>query len=514
MNKNYYLKTFVVLIFLVFTFHNSLTQAQLKTDSIFITTKNSYTPYSNLVHTLGQNFTDRNNPSIIDSSLYTAYKPWESEKHFWVGAGELAIVEFIPWALAKWIRKWDDPSKNWANVGFQSWWRNINNGWEYDGDSFLTNYFAHPYHGNLYFNIGRTNGYDFWESTAWAFAGSAIWEYFGEKYRPAFNDWINTSVNGINLGEMTYRLSTLITDNTASGSERFWSEVFGTILNPVRGFNRIISGEVSKTYPNPDWRKPEDFKISFSSGIRRIDKNGSKLLKEGVEDGVLGMDLNYGNPLKTTTPFSNFRISISIASSKPVLNKLESSGFLLGYQLKNSNSTKHRLNFNLEYGYYNIFKQDQIDSLKYEGILFGATSIYPHLISSFDIGSNSSILTQVGANVVLMGATPNDYYFDVEGRNYDFGPGVGNRIGLSFNHGGWDYIRLTYNGLWIWTMSEPADSKHHIHNLSLELQFPLNSYFAFGIGGNIYWRNSYYSNFENVYKEHPSIRIYFTTIVL
>src|SRR5512139_453155 len=25
------------------------------------------------------------------------FKPWESEKHFWVGVTEIAILEFIPW---------------------------------------------------------------------------------------------------------------------------------------------------------------------------------------------------------------------------------------------------------------------------------------------------------------------------------------------------------------------------------------------------------------------------------
>ena len=74
------------------------------------------------------------------------YVPHEATKHFWLAVGELAIVEFIPWAFAKWVRTWEDPADNWANVTSDSWWNNISKGWEYDGDAFLTNYFAHPYH--------------------------------------------------------------------------------------------------------------------------------------------------------------------------------------------------------------------------------------------------------------------------------------------------------------------------------------------------------------------------------
>jgi len=235
---------------------------------------------------------------------------------------------------------------------------------------------------------------------------------------------------------MTYRIATMITDNTASGSERLWSEVLGTLVNPVRGFNRIISGEVSKTFPNPEWRRPDDLNISFHSGMRRLDKNGNKLVKEGVEEGVFGMDLLYGNPFKADSPFSNFRFSIGIASSKPVLNKLESSGYLAGFTLKNSETVKHKFNVDLEYGYYDIFKQDEKDSLQFEGILFGATSIYPHLLSSFKIWGQSKIITQFGVNTVLMGADATaGYIFD-------------NVIELQKQYGGFIAYRYAWSEKW------------------------------------------------------------------
>jgi len=80
--------------------------------------------------------------NIPESVSGDEFKPWESEKHFGTAVWELAIVELIPWILARYIRHWEDPSDNWAKVGFQSWWGNINNGWEYDGDNFETNNFA------------------------------------------------------------------------------------------------------------------------------------------------------------------------------------------------------------------------------------------------------------------------------------------------------------------------------------------------------------------------------------
>ncbi len=47
----------------------------------------------------------------LSSRIDEDIKPWDSEKHFWIDAGEIAILEFIPSALAKWIRTREDPAK-------------------------------------------------------------------------------------------------------------------------------------------------------------------------------------------------------------------------------------------------------------------------------------------------------------------------------------------------------------------------------------------------------------------
>ena len=54
-----------------------------------------------------------------------------------------------------------------------------------------------------------------------------------ENTRPSWNDLVNTTLGGMALGEMEHRLSTVLLDNTATGSERFWRELGGVILNPV-----------------------------------------------------------------------------------------------------------------------------------------------------------------------------------------------------------------------------------------------------------------------------------------
>ena len=88
--------------------------------------------------------------------------------------GELFLVQLIPWTFNAVVR-----DKEWAHVNLQSWEENLENPWEWDNDHFFTNQFGHPYHGSLYFNTGRSNGYSFWGSVPWSYVGSATWELFG-----------------------------------------------------------------------------------------------------------------------------------------------------------------------------------------------------------------------------------------------------------------------------------------------------------------------------------------------
>jgi hypothetical protein len=75
----------------------------------------------------------------------------------------------------------------WARISPSTWKYNIQKGWEWDEDRFGINFIGHPYSGSYYFNIARSNGYNFWQSFPFAVEGSLLWEYFGENTRPSIN---------------------------------------------------------------------------------------------------------------------------------------------------------------------------------------------------------------------------------------------------------------------------------------------------------------------------------------
>ena len=160
--------------------------------------------------------------------------------------------------------------KGYFRVGFNSWWENLKYGFEWDDNSFQVNQFGHPYQGGNYFTAGRSSGLSFWESVPLAALGSATWEYFGETHKPSVNDLINTTVGGIALGEMLHRTGWLIRDPTKSGKSRLWSEIFATVIDPITGLNRFISGDAGKVS-----EKPADFIPSRTPATWRPASSGA-----------------------------------------------------------------------------------------------------------------------------------------------------------------------------------------------------------------------------------------------
>ncbi|MDH4069855.1 MAG: DUF3943 domain-containing protein [Ignavibacteria bacterium] len=418
-----------------------------------------------------------------------SYIPHEANRHFGLAVAEVAILEFIPWALARYVRTWEHPEDNWARVDADTWWNNLSKAWEYDGDNFLTNQFAHPYHGALFFNAARTNGYSFWESYPFSLAGSALWEFFGETFRPAFNDWVATGTTGAFFGEGLYRVSSLITDNTATGSERVWREIGGALVNPVRGFNRLITGETGKQFANLPEHDPSSFYPVLSAGVRRLDADGTNLAKDAVTQAVVSLDMYYGSVFSGDykTPFSSFQMNIAVAfpnrvkDSTGVLNRLTVHGVLHGWKLSKSENASHYLVVD---GLYDYWSNPAFE--------FGQTSVAPDWLSRYRLSETWDLETKIGLRAILMGGTPSDYYLDVEGRDYDFGPGVGSRVAASFIAAGWPVLTLVYTGGWIWTQSNPSKSKHNFHLGGVGFRYPLSERLSAGLTLAMYWRESFY----------------------
>ena len=417
--------------------------------------------------------------------------------------GELMIVQLIPFSFNAVIR-----DKPWAKVSLQSWEENLENPWQWDNDHFINNQFSHPYHGNLYFNSARTNGYSFWGSVPWAYGGSFMWEEFGEKFAPSANDILNTGTGGITLGESLYRLSSLVLDNRATGSNRMWREIFATLLDPVRGFNRLLDGEVSRVGPNPpDWR-PSRAQGVLDVGYRRIAVNNSFSGSQSVDQGVAAFRFAYGdlpNDVRSK-PFSHFEFNIELSDKasqgeRGRLSLLTARGTLGGIDLHDSPSTRHTLGALLTYEYYNN-----------PAFEYGGQSIYAGLISEFHRANAKKVrvVTEVLLQGIIIGATLSEHYYAGEGRNYDYGMGLGTRLAAGFVKPGRGSIKVGWNGRWLHTLNG-AQSAHYQGGGLFEARYFFLSKFGLGASYYNYHRRSDYTGFPTVTQTSPMLNFFVST---
>jgi hypothetical protein len=255
-------------------------------------------------------------------SYDTVTPDFEVEKNYWLAAAEVVGLNIGVWAYTRYIS-----GGSWSYISWESVKNNLKYGFTWDHDGFPINQFFHPYHGANYFNAARSNGLEFWESAPYAFFGSLTWEYFMENEPPSYNDLVNTPITGIILGEVSFRVSNLIIDESTTGLERVVRELSSTLINPMQGLNRMIRGEM--------WRKGvlkqrTSFSLSVSTGAHHLFLSNKMNVSRTY--GLLGIDMNYGDQFAVSrhkNPFDYFTLhtEVNMTSSDNIVG-LFASGVL------------------------------------------------------------------------------------------------------------------------------------------------------------------------------------------
>jgi len=414
---------------------------------------------------------------------------------------ELMLVQAIPSVFNNVKR-----GEVWAKISPRTWYDNLQNSWKWDDNAFVNNQFSHPYHGNLYFNAARANGYGFWGSALWPFAGSAMWELFGEAWAPAPNDFLNTSLGGIALGEMLYRASSLTLDNTATGSERVFREIGATILNPIRGFNRLIRGEMNDiSQTPPEWR-PSFVQAALDVGYRRISDASAFEFGDDVasDGGYLEFRLFHGNLLDDVTkkPFAHFQVTGELGTKKAQnearrLSRLAAVGTLGGVRL--AGDEEHP-------------SQVLAGFLKYEywsnpAVEWGGQSIRGGWIGRFGDQQGFSIQLRALGSFYPISAIRSDYFATEEGRDYDYGSSLGAHALFSAVWYPRVYFTVAYDVVHQWTI-DGEKSQHTIGGSSAEFRVQVTR--AIGLGAQYmnFHRWSRYVTQPDIDQNSPMFYLY------
>jgi hypothetical protein len=407
---------------------------------------------------------------------------------------EMVGFNFIMTLYGKHIMK---PEDHGFDVDFDSIRENLKNGFEWDDNSFSANNFRHPYQGSLYFGGARANGYDFFEASMFAFAGSWLFEYAGEAHHPSINDWINTAVGGMTIGESLYRLSDMVLDNTATGSGRIWRELGGFAFSPMRGVNRVLTGEAFEVHANPPNRIPGFFGADFRFGLRTLGEKN--LWTSKSTKSFFSFDMTYGNPFEVTRgkPFDHFTfgMQVNFANRPHGIGWFESRGMLYAGDVVKTETSHHIFGSFIHFDY--------IDN---EAYTYGGQSLSFSYLSRFRASERFGAVMDFHLQYIILGAAKSDY-FSLSGREYDYGPGVGYKFGAHFWLNKYEFLSLWHEGHLVHSIN--GNKADHFVNLTrVKLDYPVRGFIGIGADYILYMADRYYRDYPDVHAKNPELRLY------
>ena len=268
-------------------------------------------------------------------------------------------------------------------VSWSSIKKNLDSGWGTDSDPFKTNQLGHPYQGSMYHGFARSAGLNYWESLAYTFAGSAVWEIAGETTRPSRNDQIASGIGGTFLGEALFRMSNLVLEK-AQDTPTFWREAGAALISPATGFNRLAFGDrFDQVYPSNDAIHYTRLGMGVMGTTQNVQGTSTQLKRNEAQ---VDFSLDYGLPGSANygykRPFDYFTFQ-GTASSANVFENVMTRGMLLGKEYEPRN------NFRGIWGLYGSY--DYISPQTYR-------------ISSTALSLGSTAEARLGRDISLQGS--------------------------------------------------------------------------------------------------------------
>lgn len=449
-----------------------------------------------------------------EGTIFAFDDPERQKKHPWKAALEAFAINVGVQCFDQFVM-----NEEFAKISFHSIKHNIETGFVWDNDQFSTNLFAHPYHGGLYFNAARSHGMNFWESVPYSFCGSLMWETTCEIEPPAINDLMATTFGGVAIGEVTHRVSNLVFDDRLSGFPRFMREFLGTLICPIKGLNRILSGDAwrvrGKYYKYHDYqRSPISF--SLSAGYRYLADNNTLFRGEG--NPYVRFNLVYGDPFdgETTKPYDYFTLdaTFGLSSNQPLITGLHLLGRLWSVPVEVSKGTEMEFGIFQHFNYYDSQPvKDGTSLVPYR--ISEAASFGPGIIYRFpQVGNLTRFEQRVFLDGILLGGSLTDYY-NVIDRDYNMGSGYSVKA-ISFMEFGkvaTFQIGADYYRIFTWKGYEGKDlattdplylnaqgDKGNASLLVLNARFGLALSNRLNLDFNVsnYWRDTHYSYHDDV----------------
>ena len=383
-----------------------------------------------------------------------------------------------------------------SDVGPKTWWANMKAGFEWDLNYWRTNQFGHPYQGSNYYTAGRANGMSFWEASAVAAFGSATWEFYFESNRASLNDFINTTIGGITLGEVMYRSAWLVRDPSKSKGRR---EVIAAMIDPMSGLERAMSGDWSRVAEKPKSVIPSSVSWRVEGGVLM---NGTSLLQSvAAARPFVDAFVYYGDARagRSRMPFEAFTLEIAAGGS---LAHAQIHGRLFGSPFGKQDKYQ-----------FTIFQTyDFIQNPAYD---FGGQGFEAEVSTTRKIAGHwSAWLAGSGGATVL--AAANSVLQPTDGtileplsetRTYDYGPGA--RFGgvIEIHHKDFRVSKIDYQAYHV-NVVDGTRANHILQRLTADVRVPLTREFAVGAMAEFFYRKAYFWANGTRTDESPQLRLF------
>jgi hypothetical protein len=389
-----------------------------------------------------------------------------------------------------------------ARVGFNSWWHNLKHGFEWDDNPWLVNQIGHPYQGNNYYTAGRANGLTFWEASSVAAFGSASWEFFAENNRASLNDLVNTTLGGIAVGEVLYRVAWLVRNPAQDGKGRRKRELIAMGIDPMTGLTRLLSGDMMRVSETPASLIPSSVSTRGTAGVLWQGSNAHEA--RSTVRPFVDMDFFYGDVRtgRSRVPYGAFTAQLT-AGGGAAVSHAAIRGRLYSRPFGDNDA-------------YQLTLFQTFDFIMNRAYDFGAQGFEAEIATTRSRAGPSALrlAATFGANALAavdsLLPPPPGAVLDpdqLDRRRYDYGPGARYGAFIEYHRAGRPVAAISYRGYQI-SVVDGARSNHVLQRLHLDAQVPVSRRLALGGAAEFFYRKVYVWPIGTRTDESPQFRIY------
>jgi hypothetical protein len=229
----------------------------------------------------------------------------------WQAGIGVAATNWLTWSYNCYVQHWP-----WSNVSLKTWGKNFREGLAWDDDCFLDNQLAPCLPWKPLCRLGPGQRLRLLELASIRGLGERQLGVLGENVRPSLNDFINTTLGGMAIGEVTYRLGSLVRSRPDGGGGGVDRQLASLAVSPVARVQSLVHRGAGAAESTTGLSAP----LRLALGRRQT-------------RAFVRLDVRYGDPFDREfhRPYDAFDLRLDLGTEVGAgVNQVAISGLLAG----------------------------------------------------------------------------------------------------------------------------------------------------------------------------------------